>query len=123
MVGKIIKKKFGRLKKSITFVEIKYIKIMKRNVIVAGIGELSFGVGIESITQTPFIDVSRLLTPMMVGERCLSSESEEIVTILFKNLESLEVLEKMCRETRKILKSQNKSLPKKRKKKSKSSKK
>jgi hypothetical protein len=96
---------------------------MKRNVIVAGIGELSFGVGIESITQTPFIDVNRLLTPMMVGESCLSSESEEIVTILFKNLESLEVLEKMCRETRKILKSQNKSLPKKRKKKSKSSKK
>lgn len=123
MVGKIIKKKFGRLKKSITFVEIKYIKIMKKNVIVAGIGELSFGVGIESITQTPFIDVSRLLKPMVIGERCLRSESEEIVTILFKNLESLEVLEKMCRETRKILKSQNKSLPKKRKKKSKSSKK
>jgi hypothetical protein len=96
---------------------------MRRNVVVAGIGELSFGVGIESITQTPFIDVNRLLTPMIVGERCLSSESEEIVTILFKNLESLEVLEGMCRKTRKILELQNKSLPKKRKKKSKSSKK
>ena len=89
---------------------------MRRNVVVAGMGELSFGVGIEGITQTPFISLNKLLTPMVIGKKCLHSESEEIVTILFKNLESLEVLEKMCRETRKILKSQNKSLPKKSKK-------
>jgi hypothetical protein len=89
--------------------------MVRRNVVVAGVGELSFGVGIENITQTPFISMNRLLKPKMIGESCLSSESEEIVTILFKNIESLEVLEKMCRETRKILKSQNKILPKKKK--------
>jgi hypothetical protein len=89
---------------------------MRRNVVVAGMGGLAFGMGIESVTQTPFIGLSKLSKPHVIGENCLSSESEEVVTILFKNLESLEVLEEMCRKTRKFLKSQNKVLPKKSKK-------
>jgi hypothetical protein len=89
---------------------------MRRNVVVAGMGELSMGMGVENITQTPFIGINKLLKPHVIGENCLSSESEEVVTILFKNLESLEVLETMCRKTRKFLKAQNKSLPKKSKK-------
>ena len=89
---------------------------MRRNVVVAGIGELSMGMGVENITQTPFIGINKLLKPRVIGENCLSSESEEVVTILFKNLESLEVLETMCRKTRKFLELQNKSLPKKKRK-------
>ena len=89
---------------------------MRRNVVVAGMGELSMGMGVENITQTPFIGINKLSKPHVIGENCLSSESEEVVTILFKNLESLEVLERMCRKTRKFLKAQNKSLPKKSKK-------
>ena len=89
---------------------------MRRNVVVAGMGELSFGMGIESVTQTPFIGLDKLSKPHVIGESCLWSESEEVVTIIFKNLESLEVLEKMCRKTRKFLELQNKSLPKKKRK-------
>jgi hypothetical protein len=88
---------------------------MRRNVVVAGMGELAFGMGVENITQTPFIGLDKLSKPHVIGESCLSSESEQVVTILFKNLESLEVLEKMCRKTRKFLELQNKSLPKKKK--------
>jgi hypothetical protein len=116
MVGKIIKKKFGRLKNSIIFVPNLKHKIMRRNVVVAGMGELSMGMGVENITQTPFIGITKLSKPHVIGESCLSSESQEVVTILFKNIESLEVLEKMCRKTRKFLELQNKSLPKKKRK-------
>ncbi len=99
---------FGSLKNCIIFVEIKYIKIMKKSIVVAGLGELSMGAGIENITQTPFISFNKLLKPRMIGDNIYSSdESEELLTVFFKNLESLEILEKMCKRTRKVLAKQS----------------
>ena len=81
---------------------------MKKSIVVAGLGELSMGAGIENITQTPFISFNKLLKPRMIGDNVYSSDkSEDIVTIFFKNLESLEVLEKMCKRTRKTLEKQS----------------
>jgi len=101
---------FGSLKNCIIFVEIKYIKIMKKSIVVAGLGELSMGAGIENITQTPFISFNKLLKPRMIGDNIYSSdESEELLTVFFKNLESLEILEKMCKVTRKVLTLQNRA--------------
>ena len=40
----------------------------------------------------------------------MNVENEEILTILFKNVESLAVLEKMCGEARKYFENKNESL-------------
>lgn len=83
---------------------------MKKSIVVAGLGELSMGAGIENITQTPFISFNKLLKPRMIGDNVYSSdESEELLTVFFKNLESLEILEKMCKVTRKVLSKQSRA--------------
>ena len=83
---------------------------MKKSIVVAGLGELSMGAGIENITQTPFISFNKLLKPRIIGDNVYSSDkSEELLTVFFKNLESLEILEKMCKVTRKVLSLQNRA--------------
>jgi hypothetical protein len=77
---------------------------------VAGDGELSFGMGIENSVKLPFITIDSLSEPNEVGVDVLGGESEEILTIIFKNLKSLEVLEKMCSESRKYLENKDKNL-------------
>jgi hypothetical protein len=85
------------------------VKTRKR-IIVAGDGELSFGMGVENNVKLPFIMINALSEPNEVGTDVLGGESEEILTILFKNLKSLEVLEKMCSETRKYLENKDENL-------------
>jgi hypothetical protein len=86
------------------------VKKQRERVIVAGDGELSFGMGIENSVKLPFITIDSLSEPNEVGVDVLGGESEEILTIIFKNLKSLEVLEKMCSESRKYLENKDKNL-------------
>lgn len=79
------------------------VKKQRKRIIVAGDGEFSFGMGVETNVKLPFITIDALSGPNEVGTDVLGGESEEILTILFKNLKSLEVLEKMCSESRKYL--------------------
>lgn len=80
-------------------------------VILAGNGGLAFGMGVadaqlpgdETTSKLPFIKISFVPEPRKIGEKVISGESEEILTILFKNLKSLEVLERMCSKTREYL--------------------
>lgn len=80
-------------------------KQLKR-VIVAGDGNIAFGMGFESILKLPLITISALEEPQEIGTDVVDVENEEILTILFKNVESLAVLEKMCGEVRKYFESQ-----------------
>jgi hypothetical protein len=82
------------------------VKKQRERVIVAGDGNISFGMGYESIVKLPFIMVDVLNEPKEVGDDVMGCESEEVLTIVFKNLKSLEVLEKMCGEVRKYLEGQ-----------------
>lgn len=86
------------------------VKKQRKRVIVAGDGDLSFGMGYEKNIELPFITIDVLSESNEVGTNVLGGESEEILTILFKNLKSLEVLEKMCSETRKYLENKEKNL-------------
>jgi deoxyxylulose-5-phosphate synthase len=86
------------------------VKKQRERVIVAGDGNISFGMGYESIIKLPFIMIDVLNDTKEVGEDVLSDESEEVLTILFKNLKSLEVLEKMCGEVRKYLENKEENL-------------
>jgi hypothetical protein len=86
------------------------VKKQRERVIVAGDGNISFGMGYENIVKLPFIMIDVLNEPKEVGEDVLSDESEEVLTILFKNLKSLEVLEKMCGEVRKYLENKEENL-------------
>jgi len=79
------------------------VNTKRERVIVAGDGEIAFGMGVENNVKLPFIMINELSEPNEVGTDVLGGESKEILTILFKNLKSLEVLEKMCSETRKYL--------------------
>ena len=86
------------------------VKKQRERIIVAGDGEISFGMGVENSVKLPFISIDSLLEPNEVGADVLGSESEEILTIIFTNLKSLEVLEKMCSETRKYLENKDENL-------------
>ena len=85
-------------------------KQLKR-VIVAGDGNIAFGMGFESILKLPLITISALEEPQEIGTDVVDVENEEILTILFKNVESLAVLEKMCGEARKYFESQTEVKP------------
>jgi hypothetical protein len=86
------------------------VKKQRERVIVAGDGNISFGMGYESIVKLPFIMVDVLNEPKEVGDDVMGCESEEVLTIVFKNLKSLEVLEKMCGEVRKYLENKEENL-------------
>lgn len=83
-------------------------------VVLAGNGRLAFGMGVgdthlsedETLSKLPYITIGFVQEPREIGEKVISGESEELLTILFKNLESLSVLEKMCGKARKYLESQ-----------------
>ena len=101
MVGKIRNRKLNDMTE---------VKKQRERVIVAGDGKLSFGMGIETNVNLPFITINELLEPTEIGADVMDNESEEILTIVFKNLKSLEVLEKMCSETRKYLENKEENL-------------
>ncbi len=82
------------------------VKKQRERVIVAGDGNIAFGMGYESIIKLPFIMIDGLEESKEIGEDVMGLENEEILTIVFKNLKSLEVLEKMCGEVRKYFESQ-----------------
>jgi hypothetical protein len=86
------------------------VNTKRERVIVTGDGEITFGMGVENNVKLPFIMINELSEPNEVGTDVLGGESKEILTILFKNLKSLEVLEKMCSETRKYLENKDKNL-------------
>lgn len=75
-------------------------------VIVAGDGNIAFGFAFESILKLPLITISSLPEPQEIGSDVLGVEDVEILSILFKNVESLAILEKMCGEARKYFESQ-----------------
>ena len=77
-----------------------------KKVLIAGNGDLSVGMGIESNTDLPFISIRQLLEKVEVGSDTLDKESIEVLTLLFTNLESLEVLEGACVRVRKALEKQ-----------------
>lgn len=79
-------------------------------IIVAGDGRLSFGMAVESIIKLPLITIGYLPEPKEIGNEVTEEENQEILTILFKNLESLSVLEKMCGEARKYLENKEENL-------------
>jgi hypothetical protein len=72
-------------------------------IIVAGDGHITFGMGVETAIKLPFLTIGFLEEPKEIGEDVMESEKEEILTILFKNLESLSVVEKMCSKVREYL--------------------
>ncbi len=74
-----------------------------KRVVIAGDGDLSIGMGVEKNTDLPYISIRQLLEPVEVGSDTLSKESIELLTILFKNLESLAVVEEACRLVRERL--------------------
>ncbi len=86
------------------------VKKQRERVIVAGDGNILFGMGYGNIVKLPFIMIDVLNEPKEIGEVVLDCESEEVLTIVFKNLKSLEVLEKMCSETRKYLENKEENL-------------
>ena len=86
------------------------VKKQRERVIVAGDGNISFGMGYENIVKLPFIMIDVLNEPKEVGDDVMGCESEEVLTIVFKNLKSLEVLEKMCGEVRKYLENKEENL-------------
>ena len=69
----------------------------------AGDGDLSIAMGVEKNTDLPFISISQLLESVEIGSDTFDKEKVEVVTILFKNLESLEVVEEACRLVRERL--------------------
>jgi hypothetical protein len=86
------------------------VKKQRERVIVAGDGNIAFGMGYEKIINLPFIMIDGLEEPKEIGEDVMGLENEEILTIVFKNLKSLEVLEKMCGEVRKYLENKEENL-------------
>lgn len=86
------------------------VKKQRERIIVAGDGNISFGMGYEKIINLPFIMIDALEEPKEIGEDVMGCENEEILTIVFKNLKSLEVLEKMCGEVRKYLENKEENL-------------
>jgi hypothetical protein len=88
------------------------VKKQRERVIVAGDGNISFGMGYENIIKLPFIMIDVLNEPKEIGDDVMGCEREEVLTIIFKNLKSLEVLEKMCGEVRKYLENKEENLEK-----------
>jgi hypothetical protein len=86
------------------------VKKQFERVIVSGDGRLSFGMGVETAIKLPFLTIGFLEEPKEIGEDVTEEENEELLTILFKNLESLTVLEKMCSEVRKYLENKEENL-------------
>jgi len=79
-------------------------------VVVAGDGDLSFGMGVEKNKKVPFLAIRQLLETSEVGVDSMEMESIELLTIVFKNLESLDVLEKMCGKVREYLEAQDETI-------------
>jgi hypothetical protein len=79
-------------------------------IVVAGDGRLSFGMAVEMGNKLPLITIGYLEEPKEIGENVMEVDNQEILTILFKNLESLDVLERMCSEVRKYLENKEKNL-------------
>jgi hypothetical protein len=87
-------------------------------VVLAGNGRLAFGMGAgdthlsedETSSNLPYITIGFVQEPREIGEKVISGESEEMLTILFKNIESLEVMERMCSKVRKYLENKEKNL-------------
>jgi len=76
-------------------------------VVVAGDGDLSFGMGFEKNKKVPFLAIRQLLETSEVGVDSMEMESVELLTIVFKNLESIAILEKMCGKVREYLEAQD----------------
>jgi len=80
-------------------------------VYVFGNAETSVGFGKTTDLKNPFVSIAKLQTPAnYIKEDILNSdikESEKII-LLFKNIQGLEVLEKMVKEARKEFKKQSK---------------
>jgi hypothetical protein len=74
-----------------------------KKVLIAGNGDLSVGMGVEFSTDLPFISIRQLLEKVEVGSDTGDKEGIEALTILFTNLESLEVLEGACVRVREVL--------------------
>jgi site-specific recombinase XerD len=64
----------------------------------------------KSEKKLPLITIGYLEEPKEIGENVVEVDNQEILTILFKNLESLDVLERMCSEVRKYLENKEKNL-------------
>lgn len=79
-----------------------------KKVVLAGNGRLAFGMGVgdahlsedETSSKLPYITIGFVQEPREIGEKVISGESEEMLTILFKNIKSLEVMERMCSKVR-----------------------
>lgn len=82
------------------------VKRELKRVIVAGEGNLAFGMGIESNTKLPLLSICALPEPKEIGSDVLEEENEEILSIIFTDLKSLDVFEKMCQKVREVLESQ-----------------
>jgi len=84
------------------------------NVYVFGNAEVSCSMGTTSLIKDPFIAIAKLDIPAKkISEDILDKdipESEKII-LLFKNIESLEVLEHMIKQVRKEFKRQDKLKP------------
>jgi hypothetical protein len=83
-----------------------------KQVVIAGDGDLSFGMGVEKNNKVPFLTIRQLLETSEVGANSMEMESIELLTIVFKNLESLDVLEKMCGKVREYLEEQGETFEK-----------
>ena len=86
------------------------VKKQLERVVVAGDGRITFGMGAETAIKLPFLTIGFLEEPKEIGEDVKEEENEELLTILFKNLESLTVLERMCSEVRKYLENKEENL-------------
>lgn len=83
-----------------------------KQVVVAGDGALSFGMGVEKNIELPFITIGQLFEAGEIGSDTLNKEGIELLTIVFKNLESLEVLEQVCARAREYLEQQGETFEK-----------
>jgi len=83
------------------------------NLYVFGNAEVCVGAGYRKGCKTPFISIGRIEQQEKIGVNLLNTKTfeEDKTVLLFKNLESLAILEKAIKNTKRILKEQNKLLP------------
>lgn len=79
---------------------------------VAGVGKITFGSGMNTSTETPFLSISDLeFDRYSIGTDLVNSGVPEVdrTLIYFKNLEGLGVLERMIKDIKQKLKNQEKA--------------